>query len=75
MALARCEQHGPPRGRTNTYTNHHDPVSHPDSGLVCGRIVCEKPALVWVTSAEERLYSAGQRVFELPTRAAKVRLA
>jgi len=74
MALARCEEHGPPIGRTNTYTYRHDPVSHPDSGLVCGITGCDKPAHVWITADEERLYSAGQRVFELPTQAIKVRL-
>jgi hypothetical protein len=58
------------------YTHRHDPLSHPDSDVICGSLGCENPAHIWLTEDEENAYNAGQRVFELPihTRAVKVRL-
>ena len=72
MALARCDKCGPPKGGTVTYTHSHHPISHPNSGLVCGR--CEGEVSVWLTDQEEKSYLAGKRVFEFATQTAKVRV-
>jgi len=76
MALARCDECGKARSRKTMYTHRHDPLSHPNSDVICGSLGCEKPAHIWLSQDEENHYKAGQRVFELPihTRAVKVRL-
>jgi hypothetical protein len=75
MALARCKGCGPPKGRKgNTYVSSHLPQSSPNSGVVCGYSVCNDEALVWLTEKEEKQYQKGERVFEFPTQAVKVRV-
>jgi hypothetical protein len=44
------------------------------SGLVCGGKGCVAKATVWLESNEEEQYQAGERIFELTTCAAKVRV-
>jgi hypothetical protein len=46
----------------------------PHSGVVCGRSVCDCPALVWLTAKEEAQYQTGERLFLMNTRAMKVLL-
>lgn len=72
MALARCEKCARPKEGTATYIHGHYPISHPNSGLVCGR--CEGEVRVWLTDQEEKLYLVGKRVFEFTTQTAKVRV-
>ena len=72
MALARCDKCGHPKVGTVTYAHRHDLISHPYSGLVCGR--CEGEVSVWLTDQEEKSYLAGKRVFEFATQTAKVRV-
>jgi hypothetical protein len=74
MALARCENCGPPTGTKYTYTDHRAPVSHLNSGVVCGLSGCEHAPHLWLTTEEEQDYQRGQRVFKLPSSAAKVRI-
>ena len=75
MALARCEKCGRPQGRKgNKYIQGHEPPNHPASGLVYGRSGCENSALVWLDTMEEEAYETGQRIFKLPTAAAKVQV-
>jgi hypothetical protein len=52
----------------------HLPVSHPESGLICGKDECENPGLVWLKLDEENLYRGGQRVFGIHTKTAKVQV-
>ena len=74
MAIARCLDHVPAAARGNEYVSHHLPVSHPESGLICGRITCEATAIVWLKADEEEQYQRGVRIFRLPTMAAKVQV-
>ena len=74
MAIARCENHKPMAATGEQYAAQHPPVGHPASSLVCGRKDCSALATVWLKSKEEEQYKAGERIFELPTRAAKVRV-
>ena len=76
MAIARCEMHGKPKNpKVGAYSGTaHLPVGHPNSGVVCGKRDCENPGLVWLKMHEENEYQKGQRVFEIHTRTAKVRV-
>lgn len=67
MALARCTNCGRPDGRGgNTYSGTpHDPIGHPDSGLVCGTRDCLAPAQIWLTQDEEAEYQQGRRVLQI----------
>lgn len=76
MAIARCESCGKPTRNTNGQyaPDPRRPVGHPNSGVVCGRPRCDNAALIWLKENEARAYEKGQRVFDFPTQAAKVRL-
>jgi len=74
MAIVRCENHKPKAAKGEQYAAQHLPVGHPASGLICGRADCDAVATVWLKSSEEGQYKSGERIFELPTRAAKVRV-
>jgi hypothetical protein len=41
---------------------------------VCGKKDCENAGLVWLKTDEENEYQQGQRVFEIHTRTAKIRV-
>jgi hypothetical protein len=49
-------------------------VGHPNSGVICGRADCTNSALVWLEDGEEQKYQKGERVFSLPTAAARLKL-
>jgi hypothetical protein len=77
MAIVRCESCGKPTQNVKApgYGDApHMPAGHPNSGLVCGKPGCENPGLVWLKQDEEKEYSAGDRIFLIPTHAAKVRI-
>ena len=75
MAIARCDRCGPPRStKSGTYVGHHFPVGHPNSGVICGRLGCTNVAVVWLKEDEEKAYQAGERVFQIHTQTAKVKL-
>lgn len=77
MAIARCDAHGKPKHHVKApgYSDvTHLPVGHPNSGVVCGKKGCENAAVVWLKKDEEAQYKNGQRVFEIHTRTAKVRV-
>ncbi len=72
MALLRCEGHSPD-GRTEPYVANVRPVGYPETGVICGRLGCEEPALVWLVASEWAAYDGGQRIFEVQSRTVKVR--
>ena len=74
MAVARCEVCGIEGKLKRRYTSNHHPVSHPNSGIVCGYSVCHRPALIWLTREEEEQYQVGERVFLMNSNVVKVRL-
>jgi hypothetical protein len=78
MAIARCVMHGKPKGAGVKAPGYGQqpfhPISHPQSGVVCGRQGCETPGLIWLKLPEEKLYQQGQRVFRIHTHTAKVRV-
>ena len=77
MAIARCAECGkltqnvkPPGYSENPYL----PMGHPNSGVICGRPGCENPGMVWLKLDEEEEYRRGQRIFEIHTQTAKVKV-
>jgi len=74
MALVRCEKCGRPQGTKRKYVQPVLPVGYPNTAAVCGRPGCDKPGLVWLDQNEWQAYQKGQRVFEIPNRAMKVKV-
>lgn len=61
MALARCEKCGAPKGRSSkVYSGKARlPNCHPQSGVICGNIGCNEPALIWLLESEQTQYQKG----------------
>lgn len=77
MAIARCEECGKPTQNVKPpgYSeNPYLPMGHPNSGVICGRPGCEGPGVIWLKLDEEEQYQQGQRIFEIHTQTAKVRV-
>jgi hypothetical protein len=75
MAIARCQKHGPPTGRTRTFDPAPaEPIGYPDTAVVCGLVECREPGLVWLETQERASYRQGVRVFRIPSFAAKLRV-
>ena len=74
MVLVRCEGHGKPKGRKQVYVQATKPLNYPDTAAICGIKGCENPGMVWLNSNEWAAYQAGQRVFEIPNAATKVKV-
>lgn len=74
MALVRCHVHGRPRGRTQVYVLEVKPVGFPQTAAICGLKRCENPGSVWLTAEEESAYEKGQRIFEVPNAAVKIKV-
>jgi hypothetical protein len=72
MAIARCEKCGRPEARKPPA--YVDAPRTPFPGLVCGTKGCENDAMVWLKEDEEAAYLRGQRVFDIRTDSAKIRL-
>ncbi len=73
MALVRCEEnHSPPA--SGNYVMSVKPVGFPDTAAICGRKGCEYPGLVWLTETERAAYRKGQRIFEVPSAAVKIKV-
>ena len=77
MALARRKECGVrhDRAKRNYAGKHYYPLNYPNSGVVCGTKRCLNQAQIWLEPEEEILFEKGVRVFELPSNAAKVRVA
>lgn len=74
MALVRCEVHGRPQGRTQVYVLGVHPVGFPQTAAMCGLKGCEHPGVVWLTTDETAAYRKGQRIFEVPNAAVKIKV-
>jgi hypothetical protein len=74
MAIARCGYHTPD-GTKYEYKAYALPVSHPDSGVICGRVGCEEGARLWLTDDEVKEHKGGARIFGIRTHSAKVRVS
>ncbi len=67
MALARCSCCGVLQSRTRRYSGQAvRPVGYPHSALLCGRVDCFKPGLLWLEEGEWSDYQHGKRIFFIP---------
>ena len=68
MALARCEQCGPPQGKRVRYAHSHK-LASTKSRIFCGTGNCTDLAIVcWLTDDEQQEYISGERRFAVPFR-------
>ena len=75
MALVRCPTHGNPQGRAgNDYVTSVQALGYPETAAICGRPECSNPGMVWLTREEQVAYAKGQRVFDLSTNAARIKV-
>ncbi len=74
MSIAKCEGCGHPQGSKRNYVQAVRPIGYPDSAALCNSSGCFKPAMIWLDEAEEREYSAGERIFMPITGAIKIRV-
>lgn len=76
MALVRCEACGvkqPGHGNyKHKYVTYVLPIGHPSSAIICGRLRCQNPELIWLVEKESKAYNKGQRIFSLKTSTTKV---
>jgi hypothetical protein len=75
MALVRCDEHGAPRGRTQTYVQAVHPLGYPITAAICGRENCSNPGLLWLNEDDKKAYDNVERIFPVQTAAAKVKAA
>jgi hypothetical protein len=74
MAIARCEQCGPPSTPPEPYTHRHTAAPGSGRGVRCGAGTCLNMAFVWLTASEQRSYLAGERFFRYSSHAPEVEL-
>ena len=74
MAIARCQKCGKPEGRTNKYIKSVHPIGYPDTSSICGAKGCDNSALIWLNEIETKSYEEGHNIFDLPTKAIKVKV-
>ncbi|MHB8259710.1 MAG: hypothetical protein ACYDCN_06395 [Bacteroidia bacterium] len=65
MAIARCLEHAP-GNRGRNYTHYVEPVSHPHSGLICGKNNCNEPAFIFLDAQDMTTWNGGGRIFGIP---------
>ena len=76
MAIVRCSSCGQPRANKSPAYGEKPylPVGHPRSGLVCGTKECYGDPLIWLKLDEESAYRKGERIFDIRTNSAKIRV-
>jgi len=76
MAIVRCEKCGIDMKRTKK--KYHEtpfrPIGYPDTGVICGLIGCHNPGLVWLEETQYNEYLKGERIFNMMTCTAKVKI-
>jgi hypothetical protein len=76
MAIVRCDRCGLNINRTKKqyYATPFKPVGYPDTAIICGIPGCDKPGLVWLETNQYNEYKKGNRIFDLPTNATKLKV-
>jgi hypothetical protein len=75
MAIVRCDQCGIKFSRAKrNYVTKVKPIGYPNTALICGLLKCENPGLVWLEEHEFEEYNKGQRIFRIPSFAAKIKV-
>jgi len=73
MALSRCNQCGKPLSTKITYIGYVYPVGYPDTALICGKVDCGNPGVIWVIQSEMNNFNRNNPVFSGPTNMAKMK--
>jgi len=69
MAVARCEQCGPPTETKHNYTHAHKMFSFPSPRMVCGTTRCSQPVSnIWLSDDGKEEYLSGERFFKIARR-------
>jgi len=63
VAIAQCEECGPPIGRKRIHIYKHYPIGYPNDAIICSLPKCTNPALIWLTSTEQSYHLAGSKIF------------
>lgn len=71
MAICRCEKHGI---KSQDYVCFVYPVSHPNSGLICGRKACTEKGVVYLTQSEKNDYDRGKDIFKPKSNSSKFKV-
>jgi hypothetical protein len=71
MAICRCEKHGV---NSPKYVCSVFPVSHPSSGLICGRKACTERGVVYLKQSEKNDYDNGVDIFKPESATAKFKV-
>lgn len=75
MAIVRCERCGLKVSRTKrNYVRRVKPRGYPETAVICGLSKCENPGMVWLEEHEFTEYEKGERIFTIPSFAAKVKV-
>jgi hypothetical protein len=73
MAVARCEECGPPKRKRRTYVHAHKLSSPLTEKFLCAEPHCVRQvSIIWLTDEEEQEYLKGVRSFRLTGRAGTV---
>ncbi len=69
--LARCIDHIPTQGKNRPF--YARPVGYPNTGVICGLLDCDRPAVIYMEAADATAYKNGKRVFRYDSATSKVR--
>ena len=65
MAVARCNQCGPPQGLKHDYSHRH--TLDGGNPVICAALNCSSlVSSIWLTDEEEQQYLLGNRSFTIP---------
>lgn len=70
MALCRCKEHKPRRGRHQQ--GPINPIGYPLTSSICGNRNCNNPGVIWLSLEELESYGLGFRIFTFDSNCAKV---
>ncbi|NIJ39846.1 hypothetical protein FHS78_000101 [Parvibaculum indicum] len=72
MAIARCDNHPIERSTKEPYEAYSLPLGYPNTAAICGRVGCEEPAKIFLTSTEAQAHDQGCRILDVKTQSIKV---
>ncbi len=74
LIRAKCQSHGPPKGRVRSYVRSEKPLDYPSHAVICYMRNCPNPALIWLDDVAASAYDKGERLFLVMGSAVKVKL-
>ena len=71
--LCRCKKHSPQNNKRHIYTHYAYPTGYPNTSSICGSD-CRKMGFIYMTEREVVRFNEGERIFEYPSNATKVKV-